>query len=438
MPAMLVSPSHAPKRAGFVLTMLFAACSMAALAQEAQPVQTVQTNPGFMERIADPQFVSPSFSGLLESEREWTINMQRTEGVSFTPDDWIPQDSFVADWDWVDNSGYAFDTEALGAQGIGLLSGFSSLPQNVLDANLAIVTQINNNSPESTKQHAMVDAFGYNFLYFPADALGPRLGYAFIQAYNDGRLAKAAALIKRSELSTDPSKNFYAYPRPFAVDGNSIQLVADTHYVFSDNHVEKSTGWSFPSGHTNMGVTDTLLLAEMIPERFAALVARGDGYGYNRQVLGVHYPLDVIGGRMHAEFAVSHYLNDPAYRTLFNQARDELRAALTAYCGMPLDQCAAPGDGESDPWASEAARAFHDYTMNYGLPAPGRAGQPMMVPEGAEVLLEAALPKLNAEQRRALLEQTAEPSGEVLDQNNGNGSWQRLNLLRAYEAGSQQ
>lgn len=52
----------------------------------------------------------------------------------------------------------------------------------------------------------------------------------------------------------------------------------------------------------------------MIPERYDALVARGARYGYSRIVLGVHYPLDVIGSRMVAERNVAHYLNDPHYR----------------------------------------------------------------------------------------------------------------------------
>ena len=54
----------------------------------------------------------------------------------------------------------------------------------------------------------------------------------------------------------------------------------------------------------------------MIPERYDALVARGARYGYSRIVLGVHYPLDVIGSRMVAERNVAHYLNDPHYRII--------------------------------------------------------------------------------------------------------------------------
>ena len=69
-------------------------------------------------------------------------------------------------------------------------------------------------------------------------------------------------------------------------------------------------------------------MAEMIPERFDALVTRGARYGYSCIVLGVHYPLDVMGSRMVAQRNVAHYLNDAKYRALFNEARDQLRTAL--------------------------------------------------------------------------------------------------------------
>ncbi|NEU35623.1 phosphatase PAP2 family protein, partial [bacterium LRH843] len=77
--------------------------------------------------------------------------------------------------------------------------------------------------------------------------------------------------------------------------------------VVKDNQPYTADGGSFPSGHTNTGYTDALLLAAMIPERYDALVARGARYGYSRIVLGVHYPLDVIGSRMVAERNVAHY-----------------------------------------------------------------------------------------------------------------------------------
>lgn len=122
--------------------------------------------------------------------------------------------------------------------------------------------------------------------------------------------------------------------------GNTIHLTPDD-VVVKDGHPYTAGGGAFPSGHTNTGYTDALLMAEMIPERFDALVIRGARYGYSRLVLGVHYPLDVMGARMVAQRNVAHYLNDPYYRTLFNEARAQLREALVKECGTTIVECAA-------------------------------------------------------------------------------------------------
>lgn len=65
--------------------------------------------------------------------------------------------------------------------------------------------------------------------------------------------------------------------------GNTIHLTPDD-VVVKDGHPYTAGGGAFPSGHTNTGYTDALLMAEMIPERFDALVIRGARYGYSRLV----------------------------------------------------------------------------------------------------------------------------------------------------------
>lgn len=216
------------------------------------------------------------------------------------------------------------------------------------------------------------------------------------------------------------------------MQGNTIHLVPDD-VVVKDNQPYTADGGSFPSGHTNTGYTDALLLAAMIPERYDALVARGARYGYSRIVLGVHYPLDVIGSRMVAERNVAHYLNDPRYRVLFNEARDQLRAALAKACGTSLAEC-AKSSVKDDPWRDPAMRDFTRFTMTYDLPRQTGPQPRLQVPKGAEVLLEAALPQLSAAQRRALMVNTALPAGYPLSGATPEQQfWQRVNLSAAWE-----
>ncbi|EMS1215004.1 acid phosphatase [Klebsiella pneumoniae] len=342
------------------------------------------------------------------------------------------QNQTQADTAWLKASGYDFQTRANQQAGIALLSAFSTLPETVVKQNLATVTAINRDAVQTTRRQALADAEGISYLYFLSDALGPRLGKAFLTAYDQGALGKAAALIKASEVSTGEAKKHFNNPRPFLVQGNTIHLVPDD-VVVKDNQPYTADGGSFPSGHTNTGYTDALLLAAMIPERYDALVARGARYGYSRIVLGVHYPLDVVGSRMVAERNVAHYLNDPHYRVLFNEARDQLRAALAKACGTSLAEC-AKSSVKDDPWRDPAMRDFSRFTMTYDLPQQKGPQPRLQVPEGAEVLLEDALPHLSAAQRRTLMVNTALPAGYPLSGTAPEQQfWQRLNLSAAWE-----
>lgn len=340
------------------------------------------------------------------------------------------QTSQMADTAWLDASGYNFAVNANQQADIALLSAFSHLSADVLQQNMATVTRINREATTGQREQALVDAEGQGYLYYLADALGPKLGNAFISAYHRGELRKAAALIKATEINTANAKRHFDYPRPFLQPNTPLHLVPDTA-VIGDNKPYTASGGAFPSGHTNTGYTDALLLAEMLPERFVPLIDRGARYGYSRIVLGVHYPLDVIGSRMIAERNVAHYLNDPPYRRLFEQAKTALRNALEKACGTTLSDC-AKSESQDDPYAAPDMKTFYRYTMTYGLPAQPGAASPVSVPEGADVLLEPVFPHLSAAQRRSLMVKTALADGYPLSGAPGDKGeqnfWQRLNL----------
>lgn len=341
------------------------------------------------------------------------------------------QTSKQADKQWLKNSGYDFKSKQNQQAGIALLSGFSALPDSVLDASRATVSDINLNATQNVRHQALADAEAISSLYFLSDALGPRLGKAFLAAYDKGEISKAAALIKASEVSTSAAKKHFNYPRPFLPAGNTIHLVPDD-VVIKDNVRYTADGGSFPSGHTNTGYTDALLLAEMLPERFEALVTRGARYGYSRLVLGVHYPLDVMGSRMVAERNVANYLNDARYQALFSEARDQLRSALEKECGTRLAECAR-GNGMDDPYSTPAMKQFYRFSMSYNLPKANVKNTPVNVPQGAEILLKTALPHLSDGQIRSAMVKTALPNGYPLSGNNAEQSfWQRVDLNAAF------
>lgn len=343
------------------------------------------------------------------------------------------QSDRLADSQWLKASGYDFGKKENQQAGIALLSAFSTLPKSTLNASMQVVEQVNLNATDGQRRQAIIDAEGQNFLFFLADALGPKLGQAFLNAYNKGEIGKAAALIKASEVSTGAAKAHFNFPRPFLMPGNTLHGVPDTSVV-KDNQLYQASEGAFPSGHTNTAWTDALLLGEMVPERFAPLVDRAARYGYSRMVLGVHYPLDLMGSRMVAQRNVAHYLNDAQYRVLFNEAKQQLRGALEKECGVTLAECAKPA-GAADPYAAPQMQQFAHFAMTYALPQE-KVKKAISVPEGAEVLLEAPLPHLSAQQRRQLMVTTAIADGYPLSGTTPEQDfWQRLDLSAAIAAG---
>ena len=66
----------------------------------------------------------------------------------------------------------------------------------------------------------------------------------------------------------------------------------------SGKRVHTATGYSFPSGHTQGAVTFYITLAQIVRRRWFSIVAIVICLlvGLTRMYLGVHWPVDVIGG----------------------------------------------------------------------------------------------------------------------------------------------
>jgi acid phosphatase (class A) len=85
---------------------------------------------------------------------------------------------------------------------------------------------------------------------------------------------------------------------------------------------------SYPSGHALVGTMVAVLLAEMVPEKCAVLLALGRAYGDARVVSGVHFPSDVEGGRVLGTALVETMQRNERFRVDRRDALEELRDAL--------------------------------------------------------------------------------------------------------------
>ncbi|CAO4175191.1 autotransporter domain-containing protein [Methylorubrum populi] len=144
-----------------------------------------------------------------------------------------------------------------------------------------------------------------------------------------------------------------------------------------------ATNPAFPSGHTTYAFTTSILQAMLVPQQYQGMLARGAEYGDSRIVLGVHYPLDVIGGRALASYDIAQALTNPAYLnnaattgtaldmpSLFTQASTQIQAYLAAQCGTTVAACAASAANTTgNPYlVTDANAALYRQRLTYGLP----------------------------------------------------------------------
>ncbi|CAH1220506.1 hypothetical protein PAECIP111892_04855 [Paenibacillus auburnensis] len=230
-----------------------------------------------------------------------------------------------------------------------------------------------------------------------------------------GKMVDLIGKIRGNYASTTPAKNFYNYMRPFRWKDPSI-IVPTLVPAMS---ATPATDGGFPSGHTNASYLAALSLAYAVPERFQELLTRASEMGNSRIIAGMHSPFDVMGGRVMATALAAATLADPDNAELKQAAYDQAHAALLTETGTAEDRF-------SD---YEKNKAQFTQRLTYGFPQINSTTKPVVVPKGAEVLLETRLPYLSAEQRRAVLATTGIQSGyPVLDDPEG---WGRLNLFAA-------
>lgn len=274
-----------------------------------------------------------------------------------------------------------------------------------------------------------------------------------------GKIYSLVNLLRESSASTSASKYFYSSPRPWRMndEGKVIPLDKDkdgkydleningTNFDMYESNVSvipalkyaRATAGSlgkdggYPSGHTNAAYLSSYALAYAFPERFSELILRASELGENRIVAGMHSPLDIIGGRIHSEIIGATALADEKNK----QIKIEAYNKVTDYFGklandknISLYNLAHEGISDTKEAHDNNKKIYRD-RMTYGFSKTGKNGIPVVVPAGAESILETRFPYLSKEQIREILLTTALDSGyPVLDESNG---WGRLDYVTA-------
>lgn len=119
-----------------------------------------------------------------------------------------------------------------------------------------------------------------------------------------------------SDREVKIAKEHFRRERPFVADPRVKRIV------------EQSPNYSYPSGHSTFAYSAAILLADMVPEKAVAIFDRANAYADNRAVAGVHYPGDVLAGRISASVIDNAFFHNQRFLTDYGRARSEVRQAL--------------------------------------------------------------------------------------------------------------
>ncbi len=144
------------------------------------------------------------------------------------------------------------------------------------------------------------------------------------------------ALLGRSatdaNLAAAPTKEHYQRIRPFVFNRQASCTPQDEARLRLNE--------SYPSGHTMIGWTWTLILTELAPERTDRLLSRGYAFGQSRVICGMHWQSDVTASRVLAPGLAARLHADPAFRAQLEAAKAELAVVRAKGLG-PTRDCPA-------------------------------------------------------------------------------------------------
>ncbi|MDB5431538.1 MAG: Acid phosphatase [Caulobacter sp.] len=84
------------------------------------------------------------------------------------------------------------------------------------------------------------------------------------------------------------------------------------------------TNGSYPSGHSMMGWSWALVIAELVPDHADAVLTRGREFGDSRVICGVHFQSDVAAGRILSSAMISRLHADKGFQADMAAARREV------------------------------------------------------------------------------------------------------------------
>ena len=175
-------------------------------------------------------------------------------------------------------------------------------------ADLESVRAVFNGRTEAQKSRAMKSS-GLAFSLFQP-AVGP--------AFDLDTLPKTKGLLEKVKKEIGPvidaSKNHFKRLRPYQIDDHLVLGPAEPSF-------------SYPSGHSTRGTVYSLVIAELFPEKKEGVLEIGRDIGWDRVLIGKHFPTDIYAGRVLGYAIMRELRANTMFQHDLEQAMAEIRDA---------------------------------------------------------------------------------------------------------------
>ena len=123
-------------------------------------------------------------------------------------------------------------------------------------------------------------------------------------------------VVDEEDPDSKAAKSFFHRLRPYA---------ADPTLVTCETPKPGKPANSYPSGHSTLGFAMGVVLAQVMPDKAQAILARAGEYAENRLVCGVHYRSDIVAGQQFGTILALKLMQKPAFQQQMAAAQTELK-----------------------------------------------------------------------------------------------------------------
>jgi acid phosphatase (class A) len=148
------------------------------------------------------------------------------------------------------------------------------------------------------------------------DIFNGAIGFDVATAPQTRKLLQLVA--DEEEGDSKVAKEFFHRDRPYTID-STLKTCTPVKPGKASN--------SYPSGHATLGFSMGLVLAQLLPSKAQAILARAYAYAENRLVCGVHYRSDIVAGQQFGTVLALRLMENAVFQAQMAAARVELGAA---------------------------------------------------------------------------------------------------------------